>query len=528
MLNFQSPVEDNDILDSALHFTLQNLLPLAQPSAPESPPVAPIDLEGTCCIHLASLECTATDQQLFKRYSSLGAVDAFVVQDSAMLKPPTPTPLEKGQKVAAPAPAASTMPPMGFVVFRDSASAYSAVDRMAELGVKKWDVIITPQTAALRTPLGCLHRGCRTLMCILYHPALHTQNDTVDVLEHCEEPAHAAAILCSQRFLSTNLAPTIVRCPNLRHYVVKELLMTLLSDESSESYIQESIILLASLHQRNYIPSEPVVTLDSIVTQDVKLTKKILKGLCEFVRQLSNYFETINTQPTLVRIRARNVDTDGKDALQELCKLLRGNRPQQTVVATTPATPDTQQATPTTVIAPQKPTGASTPQSGPNVSSTPITPSINITTAPTTNGPSAANGTNGAAGAQTTTTTTNPSTPAPIVLSSKTTCHTCSGRAKFKCSLCDKAFCQDCYKYDEQIHECLSRTVYVSKVDPALSDKELRQFLDQCGTVSKVRLCGDPTQRSVYGFVEFTAPVAAQRLLQMDRHTVGANVLRCL
>jgi len=251
--------------------------------------------------------------------------------------------------------------------------------------------------------------------------------------------------------------------------------------------VMDSMFLLADLHTYKYFHTEPLDALDAIVSQDVKLTKRILKGLVAFVGRLQRYFDSVNTQGTLVKIRARSVDADGKENMIELCKLLGGNRPQAPLA--TPSRNSNANGKVTTVKAALVPADERTKEEAKNTSA---------------------------------------SRDSAAALISKQQCATCNSRAKFKCALCEKSYCAECHKYDEQVHECLARTVYVSKVDPALSDRELRIFLDSCGTVSKVRLCGDPSQRSVYGFIEFTAPPAAQKLIAHDRHMVGQNVMRCL
>jgi len=70
------------------------------------------------------------------------------------------------------------------------------------------------------------------------------------------------------------------------------------------------------------------------------------------------------------------------------------------------------------------------------------------------------------------------------------------------------------------------RTVYVTRVDPTMSEGELRTILLECGDFNKVRLCGDTPGRCKYCFVEFATEPAARKMLKCDGRWFGMQQLR--
>lgn len=79
-----------------------------------------------------------------------------------------------------------------------------------------------------------------------------------------------------------------------------------------------------------------------------------------------------------------------------------------------------------------------------------------------------------------------------------------------------------------QNEELRSRTVYLNRLDPAITEGEFRDVLIRCGPFNKVRLCGEVPGRTRYGFVEFSAIEGARRLLLLDRTLLGGYSMRCL
>jgi hypothetical protein len=70
------------------------------------------------------------------------------------------------------------------------------------------------------------------------------------------------------------------------------------------------------------------------------------------------------------------------------------------------------------------------------------------------------------------------------------------------------------------------RTVYVTRVDPSMSEGELRTVLLECGDFNKVRLCGDTPGRCKYCFVEFASDAGARKMLKLDGRAFGTQQLR--
>jgi hypothetical protein len=71
------------------------------------------------------------------------------------------------------------------------------------------------------------------------------------------------------------------------------------------------------------------------------------------------------------------------------------------------------------------------------------------------------------------------------------------------------------------------RTIYVSHIDCAASEGSFMRLLCSCGTVSKVRLCGNTTQSTQYAFVEFQDIEGAQKLLLLEGKKFGVYPLHC-
>lgn len=67
----------------------------------------------------------------------------------------------------------------------------------------------------------------------------------------------------------------------------------------------------------------------------------------------------------------------------------------------------------------------------------------------------------------------------------------------------------------------VQRTVYAVGIDSALSERDLVAFLSQCGTLTRARLCGDTTNRCVYGFFEYQTRAGAEALMRRTKTKLG-------
>jgi hypothetical protein len=80
---------------------------------------------------------------------------------------------------------------------------------------------------------------------------------------------------------------------------------------------------------------------------------------------------------------------------------------------------------------------------------------------------------------------------------------------------------------DDSLQEAMrKRTVYITRVDPTMSEGELRSILLECGDFNKVRLCGDTPGRCKYCFVEFASEAASKKMLKFDGRWFGTQQLR--
>eukprot|EP01059_Diplonema_ambulator_P012218 TRINITY_DN22448_c0_g1_i2.p1 TRINITY_DN22448_c0_g1~~TRINITY_DN22448_c0_g1_i2.p1 ORF type:complete len:431 (+),score=155.86 TRINITY_DN22448_c0_g1_i2:158-1450(+) len=71
------------------------------------------------------------------------------------------------------------------------------------------------------------------------------------------------------------------------------------------------------------------------------------------------------------------------------------------------------------------------------------------------------------------------------------------------------------------------RTVYVVGIDTSLPEKVLLDFVQSCGRLLKIRLCGDTNNRTIYGFFEYRTRVEAQKLMDQDKKSLGKYILNC-
>eukprot|EP00754_Rhynchopus_humris_P022416 Rhum_TRINITY_DN14790_c1_g1::Rhum_TRINITY_DN14790_c1_g1_i1::g.118063::m.118063 len=70
-------------------------------------------------------------------------------------------------------------------------------------------------------------------------------------------------------------------------------------------------------------------------------------------------------------------------------------------------------------------------------------------------------------------------------------------------------------------------TVYVVGIDASLPESELLCFIAQCGSIVKVRLCGDTSNRTIYGFFEFDSKDPAELLVSKSGSVLGNYTIHC-
>ena len=71
------------------------------------------------------------------------------------------------------------------------------------------------------------------------------------------------------------------------------------------------------------------------------------------------------------------------------------------------------------------------------------------------------------------------------------------------------------------------RTVYVVGIDTSLPEKTLLDFVQSCGRLLKIRLCGDTNNRTIYGFFEYKTRREAQHMMDKDKTPLGKYILNC-
>eukprot|EP01063_Lacrimia_lanifica_P003441 TRINITY_DN11843_c0_g1_i1.p1 TRINITY_DN11843_c0_g1~~TRINITY_DN11843_c0_g1_i1.p1 ORF type:complete len:860 (+),score=306.81 TRINITY_DN11843_c0_g1_i1:129-2708(+) len=79
----------------------------------------------------------------------------------------------------------------------------------------------------------------------------------------------------------------------------------------------------------------------------------------------------------------------------------------------------------------------------------------------------------------------------------------------------------------EPLESSKERTVYVVGIDTSLPEKVLLEFVQSCGRLLKIRLCGDTNNRTIYGFFEYRTRREAQNLMDKDKQVLGKYILNC-
>eukprot|EP00755_Sulcionema_specki_P004398 Sspe_Gene.4426::Locus_1452_Transcript_1_1_Confidence_1.000_Length_2966::g.4426::m.4426 len=86
---------------------------------------------------------------------------------------------------------------------------------------------------------------------------------------------------------------------------------------------------------------------------------------------------------------------------------------------------------------------------------------------------------------------------------------------------------EDEFRYALQQEDAKNRTVYMVGIDTLLPESELLEFVQSCGRLNKVRLCGDTTNRTMYGFFEYRTREEAEELIRRNKTNLGRFVLNC-
>ncbi|KAJ9465724.1 Polyadenylate-binding protein-interacting protein 8 [Diplonema papillatum] len=79
----------------------------------------------------------------------------------------------------------------------------------------------------------------------------------------------------------------------------------------------------------------------------------------------------------------------------------------------------------------------------------------------------------------------------------------------------------------EPMEPSKDRTVYVVGIDTSLHESKLLEFVQNCGRLLKIRLCGDTNNRTIYGFFEYKTRREAQNLMDKDKQPLGKYILNC-
>ncbi|KAJ9467197.1 Polyadenylate-binding protein-interacting protein 8 [Diplonema papillatum] len=88
---------------------------------------------------------------------------------------------------------------------------------------------------------------------------------------------------------------------------------------------------------------------------------------------------------------------------------------------------------------------------------------------------------------------------------------------------------QDPYPRRSHHHQAVRTecTVYVVGIDANLGEGELLAYVKDFGALAKVRLCGDRSNPTIYGFFEYESPEAAAALVEQSGVHLGAFHLQC-
>ncbi|KAA6426169.1 MAG: RNA-binding RBP37 [Trebouxia sp. A1-2] len=70
------------------------------------------------------------------------------------------------------------------------------------------------------------------------------------------------------------------------------------------------------------------------------------------------------------------------------------------------------------------------------------------------------------------------------------------------------------------------RTIYVGSVGKEVDEPALLALFGHCGTVTQIRIAGDPSYDTRYAFIEFTAPEEAQVALLLDGMAVFNRTIK--
>ncbi|KAJ6239417.1 polyadenylate-binding protein-interacting protein [Anaeramoeba flamelloides] len=64
-------------------------------------------------------------------------------------------------------------------------------------------------------------------------------------------------------------------------------------------------------------------------------------------------------------------------------------------------------------------------------------------------------------------------------------------------------------------------TIFITCIDVAISEEQLVQYFSSCGTVAACKLCGDTNHPKRFAFIEYTAPIEADKALSLNGSNLG-------
>eukprot|EP01101_Sappina_pedata_P003233 TRINITY_DN1345_c0_g1_i1.p1 TRINITY_DN1345_c0_g1~~TRINITY_DN1345_c0_g1_i1.p1 ORF type:complete len:319 (+),score=36.43 TRINITY_DN1345_c0_g1_i1:26-958(+) len=74
--------------------------------------------------------------------------------------------------------------------------------------------------------------------------------------------------------------------------------------------------------------------------------------------------------------------------------------------------------------------------------------------------------------------------------------------------------------------DAVARTIYVSGIDPALLEEDIKGLFTTCGPIRQIKLCGDITHPTRFAFVEFMSIYSAGISLSFNNFPVGSCALK--
>lgn len=70
------------------------------------------------------------------------------------------------------------------------------------------------------------------------------------------------------------------------------------------------------------------------------------------------------------------------------------------------------------------------------------------------------------------------------------------------------------------------RTIHIGNLCSHITEEQLIAFFSQCGTITNLKLAGDPSYPSRFGFIEFADPSQAMAACQLTGTDLGGKILK--